>query len=80
MAELEDAQASGACGSNIVRVQVPSSALFFYLRETFNNKVSRFLFSYISSILFNFNVSAYLSVSEYTDTFIFYDINDIKYR
>ena len=27
MAELADAQASGACGSNIVWVQVPSSAL-----------------------------------------------------
>ena len=26
MAELADAQASGACGSNIVWVQVPSSA------------------------------------------------------
>ena len=29
MAELADAQASGACGSNIVRVQVPLPALFF---------------------------------------------------
>ena len=27
MAELADAQASGACGSNIVRVRVPFSAL-----------------------------------------------------
>ena len=27
MAELVDAQASGACGSNVVWVQVPSSAL-----------------------------------------------------
>ena len=27
MAELADAQASGACGSNIVRVRVPSSAV-----------------------------------------------------
>ena len=27
VAELADAQASGACGSNIVWVQVPSSAL-----------------------------------------------------
>lgn len=26
VAELADAQASGACGSNTVRVQVPSSA------------------------------------------------------
>ena len=31
VAELADAQASGACGSNIVWVQVPSSALFFCL-------------------------------------------------
>ena len=29
VAELADAQASGACGSNIVRVQVPLPALFF---------------------------------------------------
>ena len=29
VAELADAQASGACGSNTVRVQVPPSALFF---------------------------------------------------
>jgi hypothetical protein len=28
MAELADAQASGACGSNIVRVQVPLPAFF----------------------------------------------------
>jgi len=30
---LADAQASGACGSNIVWVQVPSSALFFYSKK-----------------------------------------------
>ena len=30
MAELADAKASGACRSNIVRVQVPLPALFFY--------------------------------------------------
>ena len=29
VAELADAQASGACGSNTVRVQVPPSAFFF---------------------------------------------------
>ena len=29
VAELADAQASGACGSNTVRVQVPPSALFY---------------------------------------------------
>ena len=35
MAELADAQASGACGSNIVRVQVPLPALFFsYFTKT----------------------------------------------
>ena len=33
VAELADAQASGACGSNIVWVQVPSPALFFCLAE-----------------------------------------------
>ena len=33
MAELADAQASGACGSNIVWVQVPSPASFlFFIR------------------------------------------------
>ncbi len=31
MAELADAQASGACGSNIVRVQVPFPALNFII-------------------------------------------------
>ena len=30
MAELADAQASGACGSNIVRVQVPLPAFQFH--------------------------------------------------
>ena len=45
MAELADAQASGACGSNIVRVQVPLPALFFCLRAGW------FLF-YIIYILF----------------------------
>ena len=34
MAELADAQASGACGSNIVRVQVPLPALFFFFYFT----------------------------------------------
>ena len=34
MAELADAQASGACGSNIVRVQVPLPALFFCFQIT----------------------------------------------
>ena len=35
VAELADAQASGACGSNTVWVQVPSSA-FFFLRGNLN--------------------------------------------
>ncbi len=34
VAELADAQASGACGSNIVWVQVPSSALHIYISLT----------------------------------------------
>ncbi len=33
VAELADAQASGACGRKIVWVQVPSPALFFLYRE-----------------------------------------------
>ena len=33
VAELADAQASGACGSNTVRVQVPPSALFLSWSE-----------------------------------------------
>ena len=31
VAELADAQASGACGSNIVWVQVPSPASFLFV-------------------------------------------------
>ena len=42
MAELADAQASGACGSNIVRVQVPLPALSFCLDVRLQIKV--FLF------------------------------------
>ena len=33
---MADAQASGACGSNIVWVQVPSPASFFYLKKDKN--------------------------------------------
>ena len=44
MAELADAQASGACGSNIVRVQVPLPALFFLCRSV----LSCFYLSYPS--------------------------------
>ena len=36
---MADAQASGACGSNIVWVQVPSSALFFYSKKELFGKV-----------------------------------------
>ena len=35
VAELADAQASGACGSNIVWVQVPSPALSLVSRDTY---------------------------------------------
>ena len=47
MAELADAQASGACGSNIVRVQVPLPALFFL-------SLCRFILSHFY-VLFNFH-------------------------
>ncbi len=40
---MADAQASGACGSNIVWVQVPSPA--FYTAKTLNIGLSRFLFA-----------------------------------
>ena len=44
VAELADAQASGACGSNTVRVQVPPSALFiFSVKELAVQAVSSFL-------------------------------------
>ena len=35
VAELADAQASGACGSNIVWVQVPSPAFGLVSRDTY---------------------------------------------
>ena len=44
MAELADAQASGACGSNIVWVQVPSPALT-------GKSVNGFLFYFVQIIL-----------------------------
>ncbi len=34
---MADAQASGACDSNIVWVQVPSPALFFSVQHTYEN-------------------------------------------
>ena len=42
VAELADAHGSGPCDSNIMRVQVPSSAQIQYL---FVKRVQRFLFS-----------------------------------
>ena len=61
MAELADAQASGACGSNIVRVQVPLPALFFclctgwllfYIIFCYRKKVAAFTFFCKHSDLF----------------------------
>ena len=46
VAELADAQASGACGSNTVRVQVPPSALFiFCLKELTEQTASSFFYT-----------------------------------
>ena len=39
MAELADAQASGACGGNIVWVQVPFPAFQSYYSHRINDKV-----------------------------------------
>jgi hypothetical protein len=58
VAELADAQASGACGSNIVWVQVPSSALFFIYGKSFN-KTSHFSFIYQNMFEKSFLQSAY---------------------
>ena len=44
MAELADAQASGACGSNVVWVQVPSPALFDLFGSLENNDLKAFFF------------------------------------
>ena len=46
VAELADAQASGACDSNIMRVQVPSSALLIRIGSE-NVSASRVLFFYL---------------------------------
>ena len=51
MAELADAQASGACGSNIVRVQVPLPALFFVFVQIYK-KIAAFTFFCKHSDLF----------------------------
>ena len=55
---MADAQASGACGSNIVWVQVPSSALFFIYGKSFN-KTSHFSFIYQNMFEKSFLQSAY---------------------
>ena len=62
MAELADAQASGACGSNIVRVQVPLPALFFCLCTgyLFSAIVKRSLHSH-----FSVNTATFSFISSY---------------
>ena len=45
VAELADAQASGACGSNTVRVQVPPSALFIFCLKRTRRADCEFFFS-----------------------------------
>ena len=63
MAELADAQASGACGSNIVRVQVPLPALFFCLtmyHVLISKKIAVFTYSAntaIFSFIFYFSIT-----------------------
>ncbi len=51
MAELADAQASGACGSNIVWVQVPFPALKCEVENTFKPSVLMFRGSF--AIVYN---------------------------
>ena len=46
MAELADAQASGACGSNIVWVQVPSPAS---KKESFSDSFFHYQYKYFCS-------------------------------
>lgn len=53
VAELADAQASGACGSNVVWVQVPSPAVFFTGR--LNSEVFRYFIAFFEVISF-FNI------------------------
>ena len=50
MAELADAQASGACGSNIVWVQVPSSALFFLSKFNSRSPTTAYCFSQMKAL------------------------------
>ena len=67
MAELADAQASGACGSNIVRVQVPLPALFFVFRSPL-----------FSQIPFFFAISFFLSNLLFNDTMILIFLRSVK--
>ena len=48
VAELADAQASGACGSNTVRVQVPPSALFIFCLKELTEQTASSFFLYIT--------------------------------
>ena len=48
VAELADAQASGACGSNTVRVQVPPSALFIFCLKELAEQTASSFFLYIT--------------------------------
>jgi hypothetical protein len=45
---LADAQASGACGSNTVRVQVPPSALFIFCLKELAEQTASSFFLYIT--------------------------------
>ena len=48
VAEFADAQASGACGSNTVRVQVPPSALFIFCLKELAEQTASSFFLYIT--------------------------------
>ena len=57
MAELADAQASGACGSNIVRVQVPLPALFFKVDAVmFGRNINPVSFPYCGLLTIGFSM------------------------
>ena len=45
---MADAQASGACGSNTVRVQVPPSALFIFCLKELTEQTASSFFLYIT--------------------------------
>ena len=50
VAELADAQASGACGRKIMWVQVPSPAFFFCRKFDYHKLSFITVFSYISPL------------------------------